>query len=86
MTGRSGEVVHLMARKNLQVLCVQVTKWRGSKAREIGAGYKLYYHGEDGMKNGVGIVLSEDLNDRILAVERPSDRVMRLKLEIEGEV
>ena len=23
MTGRSGEVVHIMARKNLQVLCVQ---------------------------------------------------------------
>ena len=33
MTGRSGEVVHLTARKNLQVLCVQYTKWRGSKAR-----------------------------------------------------
>ena len=73
-----------MARKNLQVLCVQETKWRGSKAREIGAGYKLYYHGEDGMKNGVGIVLCEDLKDRVLAVERPSDRVMRMKLEIEG--
>ena len=64
MTGRSGEVVHLMARKNLQVLCVQETKWRGSKAREIGAGYKLYYHGEDGTKNGVGIVLCEDLKER----------------------
>ena len=69
-----------MARKNLQVLCVQETKWRGSKAREIGAGYKLYYHREDGTKNGVGIVLCEDLKDRVLAVERPSDRVMRMKL------
>ena len=36
--------------------------------------------------NGVGIVLSEDLKDRVLAVERPSDRVTRMKLEIEGEV
>ena len=86
MTGRSGDVVHLMARKNLQVLCVQETKWRGSKAREIGGGYKLYYHGEDGTKNGVGIVLCEELKDRVLAVERPSDRVMRMKVEIEGEV
>ena len=86
MTGRSGEVVHLMGRKNLQVLCVQETKWRGSKAREIGAGYKLYYHREDGKKNGVGIVLCEDLEERVLVVERPSDRVMRMKLEIEGEV
>ena len=61
MTGRSGEVVHLMARKNLQVLCLQETKWRGCKAREIGGGYKLYYHGEDGTKNGVEIVLFEEL-------------------------
>ena len=38
------------------------------------------------MKNGVGIVLREELKDRVLAVERPSDRVMRMKLEIEGEV
>ena len=68
------------------MLCVQETKWRGSKAREIGAGYKLYYHGEDGMKNGVGIVLCEEPKDRVLAVERPSDRVVRMKLEIEGEV
>ena len=86
MTGRSGEVVHLMSRKNMQVLCVQETKWRGSKAREIGGGYKLYYHGEDGTKNGVGIVLCEELKDRVLAVERPSDRVMRIKLDIEFEV
>ena len=86
MTGRSGEIVQLMRTKSLQVLCVQETKWKGSKAREIGAGYKLYYHGEDGTKNGVGIVLSEDMRDRVLAVERTCDRVMRMKLEIEGEV
>ena len=68
------------------MLCEQETKWKGTKAREIGAGYKLYYHGEDGTKNGVGIVLSEDMRDRVLAVERTCDRVMRMKLEIEGEV
>ena len=53
MTGKTGEVVHIMARKNLQVLYVQETKWRGSNTREIGGGYKLYYHGEDGTNNGV---------------------------------
>ena len=45
------------------MLCVQERKWKRSKAREIGAGYKLYYHEEDGTKNGVGIVLSEDMRD-----------------------
>ena len=77
-----------MARKNLQVqvLCVQETKWRGSNAREICGGFKLFYHAEDGTKNGVEIVLCEELKHRVLAVERPSDRVMRMKLDIEGEV
>ena len=46
----------------------------------------MSYHGQDGTKNGVGIVLCEDLKYRVMAVERPSDRLMRMKLEIEGEV
>ena len=33
-----------------------------------------------------GIVLIEAMRDRVLAVERTCDRVMRMKLEIEGEV
>ena len=72
MTGRSGEVV--------------TSHGKEEPAREIGGGYKLYYHGEDGMKNGLGIVLCEELKDRVLAVERPTDIVMRMKLENEGEV
>ena len=52
-----------MGKKSLQVLCVQETKWKGSKAREIGAGYKLYYHGEDSKRNGIGIVLCEELKE-----------------------
>ena len=33
MTRRSGEIAQLMRKKSLQVLCVQETKWKGSKAR-----------------------------------------------------
>ena len=86
MTGRSIEISQLMRKKSLQVVCVQETKWKGSKAREIGAGYKLYYHGEDSKRNGIGIVLCEELKEGVLVVTRPCDRVMRIKLEIEGEV
>ena len=86
MPGRSGQIAQLMRKKSLLVLCVQETKWKGSKAREIGAGYKLYYHGEDSKRNGIGIVLCVELKDRVLAVTRTCDRVMRIKLEIEGEV
>ena len=65
-------------------MCVQETRWKGSKARNIGEGWKLYYHGEDGKRNGVGVILKEDYIRRVLEVKRISDRMMHMKLEIEG--
>ncbi|VDP27898.1 unnamed protein product [Heligmosomoides polygyrus] len=55
LTGRSREVADLMKRRRIQVLCLQETRWKGAKAREIGEGVKLYYSGEDTKRNGVGI-------------------------------
>ncbi|KAK3541672.1 hypothetical protein QTP86_000467 [Hemibagrus guttatus] len=36
------------------------TRWKGSKARSIGAGFKLFYYGVDSKRNGVGVVLKEE--------------------------
>ncbi|KAK3569392.1 hypothetical protein QTP86_027817 [Hemibagrus guttatus] len=66
------------------ILCVQETRWKGSKARSIGAGFKLFYYGVDSKRNGVGVVLKEEFVRNVLEVKRVSDRVMSLKLEIEG--
>ncbi|KAK3564250.1 hypothetical protein QTP86_011970 [Hemibagrus guttatus] len=60
------------------------TRWKGSKARSIGAGCKLFYYGVDSKRNGVGVVLKEEFVRNVLEVKRVSDRVMSLKLEIEG--
>ena len=39
------------------VLCVQETRWKGNKARELGGDCKLFYSGADERRiNGVGIV------------------------------
>ena len=84
MTGKSREIVDMLERRQLDVLCIQETKWKGSKAREPGAGYKLYYHGVDGMRNDVGIIVKKDYTNGVLEVKRESDRVMSMKLEIEG--
>ncbi|KAK3548010.1 hypothetical protein QTP70_002315 [Hemibagrus guttatus] len=56
----------------------------GPKARSIGAGFKLFYYGVDSKRNGVGVVLKEEFGRNVLEVKRVSDRVMNLKLEIEG--
>ena len=57
MTGRGREVAAVMENRQIDVLCVQETKWTGSKAKELGGGYKLYYYGCERNKNGIGIIL-----------------------------
>ncbi|KAK3553786.1 hypothetical protein QTP70_011156 [Hemibagrus guttatus] len=84
MTGKGRELADMMERRKVDILCVQETRWKGSKARSIGAGFKLFYYGVDSKKNGVGVVLKEEFVRNVLEVKRVSDRVMSLKLEIEG--
>ncbi|KAK3572907.1 hypothetical protein QTP86_010579 [Hemibagrus guttatus] len=40
----------------------------GSKARSIGAGFKLFYYGVDSKRNGVGVVLKEEFVRNVLEV------------------
>ena len=35
----------------------------GSKAKELGEGYYIYYSGEDSKRNGVGIVVSPEMKE-----------------------
>ncbi|MDJ0933710.1 MAG: endonuclease/exonuclease/phosphatase family protein [Breoghania sp.] len=86
MTGKGRELADAMNRRKLDILCVQETKWKGSKARNIGGGFKLLYHGVDRRRNGVGVILKEEFSERVLEVRRVSDRVVSVKLEIEGVI
>ena len=60
MTGKSREIADIMHRRKIMIACVQETKWKGSKANEIGEGFKLYYHGICRARNGIGIILSKE--------------------------
>ena len=42
MTGRESELADMMERRNVDILCLQETKWKGSKARNIGGGCKIF--------------------------------------------
>ena len=86
MTGRGRELADMMERRNVDILCIQETKWKGNKARNIGGGCKIFYNKADGRKNGIGIVLREDLAESVLEVKRVSDRLMAMKLEVKGSI
>ena len=53
LTDRLAELVDVMIRRNISILCVQETKWVGEKVRIIEPwGYKLWYTGRDRNRNG----------------------------------
>ena len=67
-------------------MCVQETKWKGSKARQLGNGVKVFYIGEDGRRNGEGIILNDEIKKGVLSVKRRSDRIIWVKVALIGEI
>ena len=87
MTGRSREVADVMERRKIDILCVQETLWKGNKARVIGSGFKLIYSETDERgRCGVGVVLSKEMKDNVVEVERISCRIMKVKLCCGGHI
>ncbi|KAI5625327.1 hypothetical protein C0J50_15186 [Silurus asotus] len=74
----------MMERRKVEMFCVQETKWKGSKARNIGGGFKMFYYGVNGKRNGVGLILKEEYSKSVVEVKRVSGRVMNVKVEVEG--
>ena len=86
MTGRGRELTDMMERRNVDILCLQETKWKGSKARNIGDGCKLFYNGADGRKKWDRDSVREELAESVLKVKRVSDRLMAMELEVKGSI
>ena len=80
MTGKSREGADTMERRKTDLACVQETKWKGAKAREITGGFKLFYNGGNNKRNGVGIIVKKEWQDNIMEIKRTSDRLMSMKL------
>lgn len=83
MTGKRYELADMLQRRRIDICCVQETRWAGRDAYPLAHGYKLYYSGITTRSAGVGVVLSEALSRRVMAVDRPSDRVIRVKLDLQ---
>ena len=81
LTGRSRELADLMDRRKVNILCVQETRWKGNKSKELGEGCKLIYSGANpDSRNEVGIVLDNIWREDLVGFIRRNDRIMRVKL------
>ncbi|PUZ77144.1 hypothetical protein GQ55_1G347200 [Panicum hallii var. hallii] len=83
LTGKLRELVDVAIRRRANILCVQETKWKGQKAKEVeGSGFKLWYTGTTSGRNGVGILIDKGLKDGVVDVRRQGDRIILVWLVI----
>ncbi|XP_019231622.1 PREDICTED: craniofacial development protein 2-like [Nicotiana attenuata] len=70
-------------KENIIENVVQETIWKGTRARDVD-GFKLWYSGSAGGKNGVGIIVDRDLRKLVVEVMRVNDRLISIKLVVGG--
>lgn len=62
MTGKGRELADMLEQRK-DILCIQETRqWKGS----IEGAFKLFYHGGDGKRNGVGVTLKKEYVKSVL--------------------
>ena len=87
LKGKSMEVVEIMVRRRINIMCLQETKWVGLKAKDLeNSGFKLWYSGTNRSRNGVGIIVDKTLTQDVVDVKRAGDRIMAIKIVIEQEL
>jgi exonuclease III len=83
LTGKLRELVDVAIRRRVNILCVQETKWKGQKAKEVeGSGFKLWYTGTSSGRNDVSILIDKNLKDGVVDVRRQGDRIILVRLVI----
>ena len=89
MRGRSGEVVETLARRQVDICCVQEVRWRGASTRLItgkSCQYKMFWVGNNTGLGGVGILVHQKWIESIVDVKRVNDRLMMIKILIDKRV
>ncbi|XP_008481019.1 craniofacial development protein 2-like [Diaphorina citri] len=80
---RVEECIDVLQERKLDILGLSETKWKGKGTKEIRGGHHLYWSGGVNGRNGVGIILSDKMNEIVVDVNYVSDRLMIIKLKID---
>ena len=94
MNTRSSEVVETAVKRGVDLVLLQETRWKGAESpaesraqakwiKGKDSEYKCYWSGNPKGTNGVAILLAEKWTKHVFEVQRPSDRIILLKLIIE---
>jgi exonuclease III len=87
LTGNLRELVDTAVRRRVNILCVQETKWKGQKTKEVdNIGFKLWYTGKTSNINGARVLIDKSLKDGVVEVIRQGDRIILVKLVVSDMV
>jgi len=89
LTGRAGELVEVLADREVDVGCIQETRWGGSSYKFFGAQgkrYELFWMGGKDRSDGVRMSVAEKWVDSVLKVKRHSERVLILKMVLDNSL
>lgn len=87
MRGREEEVVALMEERALDLLGLCETRLKGEGMKMLHNNYVLVYSGGNEGRHGVGVVVKEELAQKIGEVRYINDRILSLKLNMaEGKI
>jgi hypothetical protein len=75
-----------LKRRKVNICCVLENKWKGEKSIEIGEGYKIIYSGMINTRNGVDVVLDEEMKSKVVNVGRKNNRIITVKMVFEKKV
>ena len=79
MSGRGTAVCEELRKRRMDVCCLQEGRWRRQGARFFGVKgrrYKLWWSGNSNGTGGVGVLVKEELCEKVVEVRRRNDRVM----------
>ena len=83
LIGKLRELVDTAIRRRVDILCIQETKWKGQKAKEVdNTCFKLWYTGTVANRNGVGVLIDKSLKNGVVRVRRQGDRIILVKLVV----
>lgn len=91
LTGKEMEIAEEMESNNLQILGLSETKKKGRGYRQLTNKHTLYYSGvsqERRAKEGVGIIITEEMNKNVIKYKPVNSRIIRVSIKTNdiGEV
>ena len=87
LIGKLRELVDTANKRRVNILCIQETKWKSQKAKEVdNTCFKLWYTRTVANRNGVGVLIDKSLKNGVVGVRRQGDRIILVKLVVGGMV